>query len=72
MADAVRALPDGAIVHLSGCAKGCAHPFPEPLAVFGRNRRCDVFIDGAKACSVTPEELPKRIAQIVNQRGGAR
>jgi precorrin-3B synthase len=72
MAEAARALPDGEIIHVSGCAKGCAHPAPAPLAVFGRDRRCDVFVDGAMTCSVTADELPKHVAQFVSSRGASR
>jgi len=72
MADVARLLPDGEIVHVSGCAKGCAHPAPAPLAVFGRDRRCDVFVEGEMTCSVTADELPKHMAQLVSLRGASR
>jgi precorrin-3B synthase len=69
LTDAARALPAGEIVHVSGCAKGCAHPAPAPLAVFGRGGRCDVFADGALSCSVTADALPAAIAQLIRSRG---
>jgi precorrin-3B synthase len=72
IADAARSLPDGELIHISGCAKGCAHPAPAPLAVFGRDGRCDVFADGVLSCSVTAEALPERLAQLVRTRGGLR
>jgi precorrin-3B synthase len=72
IADAARSLPDGEIIHISGCAKGCAHPGPAPLAVFGRDRRCDVFADGVLLCSVSSDALPVRLGQLVRVRGGAR
>ena len=72
MADAARALPNGEIIHVSGCAKGCAHPGPAPLAVFGRDRRCEVFIDGAMTGSVTGDELPRYVAQLISSRGASR
>lgn len=72
MADAARALLDGEIIHVSGCAKGCAHPAPAPLAVFGRDRRCDVFVDGAMTGSVTADELLKHVAQLISSRGASR
>jgi precorrin-3B synthase len=71
IADVARPLPARDIVHLSGCAKGCAHPRPAPLAVYGRDGRCDVFVDGALSCTVTPDELPATIADRVRLRGGA-
>lgn len=30
------ALPPGQLLHVSGCAKGCAHPGPAPLTLVGR------------------------------------
>jgi precorrin-3B synthase len=72
IADAAQSLHDGEIIHISGCAKGCAHPAPAPLAVFGRDGRCDVFADGVLSCSVTAEALPERLAQLVRTRGGLR
>ncbi|MEJ2624382.1 MAG: precorrin-3B synthase [Pseudolabrys sp.] len=58
-------LPGGALVHLSGCAKGCAHPGPAFLTVAGRDGTCDVLIDGRLQASVSPDELPERLAQLV-------
>jgi len=72
IADAARSLPDGEIIHISGCAKGCAHPAPAPLAVFGRDGRCDVFDDGVLSCSVSAEALPARLGQLARARGGSR
>jgi precorrin-3B synthase len=72
IADIARALPDDEIIHVSGCAKGCAYPAPAPLAVFGRDGRCDVFADGVLSCSVTADALPERLAQLVRTRGGLR
>jgi precorrin-3B synthase len=72
IAEAARLLPDGEIIHISGCAKGCAHPAPAPLAVFGHDGRCDVFADGVLSCSVTADALPERLAQLVRARGGPR
>ena len=70
IAESARGLPDGDIIHLSGCAKGCAHPAPTPVAVFGRDGGCDVFVDGALVCSVVADVLPKAITEIVQARGG--
>jgi precorrin-3B synthase len=72
IADAARSLPDGEIIHISGCAKGCAHPALAPLAVFGRGGRCDVFTDGVLSCSVAADALPERLGQLVRARGGSR
>jgi precorrin-3B synthase len=72
LANAARVLPAGEVIHVSGCAKGCAHPAPAPLAVFGRDGRCDVFVDGVLSCIVTAEALPAAIERLVLARGGAR
>jgi precorrin-3B synthase len=72
IAEAARSLSDGEIIHISGCAKGCAHPAPAPLAVFGRDGRCDVFVDGVLSCSVSAEALPERLGQLARARGGSR
>jgi precorrin-3B synthase len=72
IADAARSLPDGEIIHISGCAKGCAHPGSAPVAAFGRDGRCDVFAEGVLSCSVTADALPERLARLVRARGGLR
>lgn len=72
IAEAAQSLPDGEIIHVSGCAKGCAHPAPAPVAVFGRQGRCDVFADGVLSCSVTADALPERLGQLIRGRGGVR
>ena len=72
IADAAQSLPDGEIIHISGCAKGCAHPAPASLAVFGRDGRCDIFADGVLSCSVTADALPERLMQLIRARGGPR
>jgi precorrin-3B synthase len=72
IADAARSLPPGEIVHLSGCAKGCAHPAPAPLAVFGRDGRCDVFVDGEPYDSMMPDDLPNTLAKLARFRGSRR
>jgi precorrin-3B synthase len=72
MAEAARALPGDEIIHVSGCAKGCAHPAAAAVAVFGRDGQCDVFLDGALSCSVPADALPERVAELVRARGGTR
>jgi precorrin-3B synthase len=62
----------GGIIHVSGCVKGCAHPAPAPVAVFGRGARCDVYVDGALSSSVMADALPGEIARLSRVRGGSR
>jgi precorrin-3B synthase len=72
IADAARSLPDGEIIHISGCAKGCAHPAPASVTVFGRDRHCDVYADDVLSCSVSSNELAETLAHLARIRGGSR
>ena len=56
-------------IHVSGCAKGCAHPSPTPVAIFGRNGLCDIEVDGRLFRSVTADDLPVQLAQVLQSRG---
>jgi precorrin-3B synthase len=51
----------GIALHVSGCAKGCAHPAPAPLTIVGTEHGCGVVRnDTARAAPTTthdPEEL---------------
>ena len=38
---------DGIAVHISGCAKGCAHPGPTPLTIVGSEKGCGIVRNGA-------------------------
>lgn len=40
-------LPPGQFLHVSGCAKGCAHPGAAPITLVGRAGRYDLVRDGA-------------------------
>lgn len=40
-------VPQGRFVHVSGCAKGCAHPCPADLTLTGRAGRVDLVVNGA-------------------------
>jgi precorrin-3B synthase len=37
---------DGIALHVSGCAKGCAHPTPAPLTLVGTERGCGIVRNG--------------------------
>ena len=58
----------GDVVHVSGCPKGCAHPAPAFISVYGRDGICDVHVDGVLSRSVTVDALPEQITQIVQSR----
>jgi precorrin-3B synthase len=71
IAKAAAHLLDGSFVlHLSGCAKGCAHPARSALTIVGRDGRCDLVVDGSAAHApigrVAAEALPARLAAIAN------
>ena len=36
---------EGLALHVSGCAKGCAHPTPAPLTIVGTEQGCGVIAD---------------------------
>jgi precorrin-3B synthase len=54
----------GEVIHLSGCAKGCAHQGRAALAAVGRDGACDLFIDGAAAGRCAGDQLPQRLAEL--------
>ena len=55
-------------IHISGCAKGCAHPAPAALTVVGTPAGCALVADGsardAPFATVATNELPAAIAEI--------
>jgi precorrin-3B synthase len=57
-AEIAAALPSsetGVTAHVSGCAKGCAHPGPAPLTIVGTAQGCGLVRDG------TPRAQPSAI-----------
>ena len=55
-------VPQGRHLHVSGCAKGCAHPAPATVTLTGREGRFDLVPDGSAAgkpllCGLTAENL---------------
>lgn len=65
VAEVAARLPAGEFVHLSGCAKGCAHPAAAPLTVIGRAGVCDIIVNDALRDSVSADALPSRLAELV-------
>lgn len=45
-AECAGVLNDGCTIHVSGCAKGCAHPAPAALTVVGTARGCGLIVNG--------------------------
>jgi precorrin-3B synthase len=58
IAAAAAPLLDGSlIVHLSGCAKGCAHPRRAALTMVGDDGRCGIVVNGS-ACDAPLGSIP--------------
>lgn len=56
LASHLRHANHGVAVHVSGCAKGCAHPLPAPLTIVGTERGCGIVRGG------TARERPEAYA----------
>jgi precorrin-3B synthase len=56
-------------IHISGCAKGCAHPLPAALTIVGTEGGCALIADGTARDTpfavVPPEGLSKAIASAL-------
>ena len=58
------------VIHISGCAKGCAHPCPAAVTLVGRDGRYDLVRNDV--ASGSPAERGLTLAQAVERmRGGA-
>jgi len=73
IADAIAPHGDGALkIHISGCAKGCAHPAPAALTVVGTPSGCALVADGTTHGAlfkiVAADELPAAIAAFARDR----
>jgi precorrin-3B synthase len=59
-------------IHLSGCAKGCAHAGSAALTVVGAPQRCGLIANGCARdipfAIVAPDELPAAIARHARER----
>jgi precorrin-3B synthase len=53
---------NGAIIHVSGCAKGCAHPGTAALTLVGSERGCGIVRNGTARDAPTRYVDPTRIA----------
>ena len=55
-------------IHISGCAKGCAHPAPAALTVVGTERGCGIVRHGSARAApryhVDPTELGAEVAHV--------
>lgn len=75
LAPQLAGLRSGIAVHVSGCAKGCAHPAPAALTVVGDAQGCGIIRNGtARAtpgCHVAPAGLAAEVARIFAQSEAA-
>jgi precorrin-3B synthase len=77
VATALASLLDGSLtVHLSGCAKGCAHARAAALTMVGEPGGCGVVVNGA-ACdralgNIAADALPSRLARLASEVEHAR
>ncbi len=57
-------------IHISGCAKGCAHPAPAALTIVGTPAGCALISNGSTRDAsfkiVATNELPAAVAEIVS------
>ena len=55
-------------IHISGCAKGCAHPAPAALTIVGTSAGCALISNGSTRdtpfATVATNELPAAVAEI--------
>lgn len=69
VAEAVTPLRNGlATIHLSGCAKGCAHPKKAAMTIVGSPAGCELVADGTARDTpfavVATQELPAAVANF--------
>src|SRR5262249_25063237 len=61
--------PQSATVHISGCAKGCAHPAPAALTLVGTERGCGIVHNGSARATpirhVDSADLVSEIARVI-------
>jgi precorrin-3B synthase len=58
--------PSGDIIHISGCAKGCAHPTAAALTVVGNERGCGIIRHGtARSTPRTHVDPADIVAEVI-------
>ncbi len=56
----------GVVVHVSGCAKGCAHPAATRLTIVGTARGCGVVYDGTAQATPSSYVVPTSLAEEID------
>jgi precorrin-3B synthase len=58
---------DGIAVHVSGCAKGCAHPKAAPVTIVGAEQGCGIVRDGSARDEPAEYADPADLAAVLNR-----
>jgi precorrin-3B synthase len=65
------ALPETITLHVSGCAKGCAHPKAAAITLVGQNGRYALVRDGAPWDRAVRENLTvEEAVRLISAQGG--
>lgn len=56
------------LVHISGCAKGCAYPAAAPMTIVGRNGACDIYRGDDRIGSAAVGSLPEQLGRLIRMR----
>ncbi len=65
---AASVLLDGSIdLHISGCAKGCAHPAPATIGLVGVADGCDVVLHGLAVARLSPSQALHGLALLAQE-----
>jgi precorrin-3B synthase len=67
-AHAASLLTTGEVIHISGCAKGCAHHGPATLTAIGRAGQCDLLVGDTPADCCAAAALPQRLGELAATR----
>jgi precorrin-3B synthase len=70
IANALSAAQAGLAAHVSGCAKGCAHPAPAPLTIVGTAQGCGLIQNGSARAMPEHYVDTSDLAEIVAVREG--
>jgi precorrin-3B synthase len=61
---------DGIALHVSGCAKGCAHPKQVPLTIVGTAQGCGIVREGSARDAPTAYADPADLADLLARISG--
>lgn len=61
---------DGIALHVSGCAKGCAHPKQAPLTIVGTAQGCGIVRDGSARDAPTAYADPTDLTVLLDRISG--